>query len=162
MTPAEAPNPNYPRWVEDPNARERCHDCAARTVMQLGPYGPQSVPAGPDPRCPFCAGAGWVPRKVKAQSPAHHAAIVGYPVGPDGERLRPEPPTAAEVEKHGYAPDAAAAIAADEARKAAAGIAPYGDNLDSTSGAEQANAATNANTVNPAAQANQVDPLAEF
>lgn len=125
--PPPKPNPHYPRWVEDSRSTDICHDCAKRTTVQMGPAGKQDVQLPPDPRCPFCKGTGMVARKVIAQNPAHHAAIVGYPVGPDGERLWPAPPTAEEVMKAGYAADVATKIAADEAAKAARGIKPYGE-----------------------------------
>lgn len=131
MTPTMPPvlDPNYPRWVEDPSATMACRECAQRTTIQITPNGRVVVGLPPDPLCPFCEGTGQMKRKIMAQSPAHHAGIVGYPVGPDGERLRPKPPTLEEVMKTGRFDEVTAVkIVAQEAEKAAKGFKPYGDN----------------------------------
>ena len=121
-------DPTYPMLVVPKNAtKEKCRECANRKEVVQGAGGiPVEVLVGADPRCPFCNGTGWVLRRVQAQSAAHHSSLVGYEVGPDGQRAYRLPPTVAEYMQNGIDRADAEKYAAKQAAKAAKGFAPYG------------------------------------
>lgn len=134
-------DPTYPMLVTPKNpTKEKCRECHGRKEVVTG-VGGISVEAhmGPDARCPFCSGSGWVPRRVIASSAAHHSSLVGYEVGANGERAFPLPPSIEEFVRMGVPAGQAKILAAEQADKAAKGIAPYGPVPDpSSTGQNQA------------------------